>query len=288
MSPSEQSRDLLGRPYAQRQRIVVVDDAVVEAEQEAEAEAARTGKGVDWAQVAVRVAKAAAIATSGSVVGGLGVGVSLDVMGAASRARSEGLKVLPVGRTEAQALVLPPGHPRDRVVYVGHPAIDSTYYPASGFHRMTFEHKFAEAVRLLMALGATDLEVEHVRGWSDDFAVDLSVPLPAALSASAGVTAGRNQAKGSSALFRAKLAGTTTPSVPEGLVWLPHEPTWQQVAEGRMSYGLREFQLAVRYEDDYGINAGLKVAAQNVGLELGGSFQEHEATTWKINGTFDA
>ncbi len=52
--------------------------------------------------------------------------------------------------------------------------------------------------------------------------------------------------------------------------------------------GCAKLQLAVRYEDDYGVNAGLKVSAQKAGLELGGTFQEHESTTWKINGRFDA
>ncbi|HEX5927225.1 MAG TPA: hypothetical protein VFY45_25630 [Baekduia sp.] len=280
MSTSEQSSELLRRPYAQRQRIVVVDDPALAAERAVEAESAKTGKGVDWAQMSTSVLKFGAAGAAGIL--------AVEVITAVQKARSEGLKVLTVGRTEAQTLTLPPGHPRDRVIYVGHPAIDSVYYPASGFHRFTFEHKFSEAVRLLMALGATELEVEHVRGWSDDFAANLSMPLPAAAAGSAGVTGGRNHTSGSSALFRAKLTGTTAPSLPEGLVWFPHEPTWQQVAEGRMNYGLREFQLTVRYEDDYGINAGLKVAAQNVGLQLGGNFQEHESTTWKINGTFDA
>jgi hypothetical protein len=138
----------------------------------------------------------------------------------------------------------------------------------------------------LMALGATELEVEHVRGWSDDFAASLAVPLPTAAPIEFGAKAEGRRTTASSALFRAKLAGSPHPAVPGDLVWLPHEPTWQQVADGRMKYGLREFQLTVRYDDDYGINAGLKVSAQNVGLELGGNFQEHEATAWKIQGDF--
>jgi hypothetical protein len=103
-----------------------------------------------------------------------------------------------------------------------------------------------------------------------------------------GVTAGRSGKSGASALFQANLAGTSEPAVPDDLVWFPHEPTWQQVAEGRTKYGLSEFQLTVRYEDDYGINAGFKVEAMKVGLDLGGNFQDHESTSWKIKGRFDA
>lgn len=280
MDISDEITDVLSRPYAERQRIVVADDAAVMAEREAQIEAERTGKEIDWA----RVGKAAAGIAMGGAIGGIGL-LAVEVVAAARKARESGLRVFSVSRTEARALTLPPGHPRDRVIYIGHPAVGATYYPAAGFHRLAFEHKFAEAIRLLMSLGATHLEVEHVCGWSDEFAANVAVPLPAAVETKAN--AGRQRSTGSSALFRATLTGSSQPTIPEDLVWYPHEPTWQQVAEGRVSHGLREFQLAVRYDDDYGVDAGLKVSAQKVGLELGGKFQEHESTTWKINGTFD-
>jgi len=280
MASPGQRDTLLDKPYAERQRIVVADDAVVDAERGAAEKAAQTGTGVDWRQVA-----RTALAITSPVAGAIEAAV--EIASAAAKARTEGLKMLTLSRTEAQALTLPPGHPRDRVVYIGHPALAPVYYPAAGFHRFTFEHKFAEAVRLIMALGATDLEVQHVRGWSDDFAVNLSAPLPTAVPVEASIAAGRRRANGSSALFRAKLAGSTEPTLPDDLVWFPHEPTWQQVADGRLKYGLREFQLAVRYEDDYGIDAGFKLSANKFGLDLGGNFQEHESTTWKISGRFD-
>ena len=53
------------------------------------------------------------------------------------------------------------------------------------------------------------------------------------------------------------------------LVWYQHEPTWKAIAEGRMRFGLREFLLNVTYEDDFGVNAGLKALAFKSGLGLG-------------------
>jgi hypothetical protein len=266
---------------------VIVDDVVIAAERDAEQTAAQTGEGVDWGRVAASALSLVPIAGATVGVAAAAVEVGVESAAAAAKAGKEGFKVLAVSRTEAaQLLRFPPGHPRDRVIYVGHPALDPVYYPAAGFHRFTFEHKFSEAVGLLMALGATELEVEHVRGWSDAFAANLSAPLPTAVPVRAGVTAERRDKTGSSALFRAKLGGSTEPTLPDDLVWFPHEPTWQQVADGRLKYGLQEFQLAVRYEDDYGIDAGFKLSVKKLGLDLGGSFQEYESTTWKINGTF--
>jgi hypothetical protein len=82
------------------------------------------------------------------------------------------------------------------------------------------------------------------------------------------------------------MAGHTDPRVPDGLAWFQHELTWQQIAEGRQEFGLRDFELVLRYEDDYGVNAGLKVAASGVGLDMGGQFEDHEATAWRIVGRF--
>ena len=282
-------------PYAERQLIVVVDDALVAAEREAQRKAELGDAGANsveiakeaalaiapgsrWRAARVRVAKIAGL--TGHMVASA-VGTAL----AAARARDSGVDVLTVASTEAASLTFPPGHPRDRVLYVGHPAVPTTYYAAAGFHRQTFEHKFAEAVELVMDLGATQLEVEHVKGWSDELAANLEVPASMA-GAEVGLQAEQSRSHGSSALFKATLKGNANPKLPDGLVWFPHEPTWQQVAEGRLEHGLTQFQLSVRYEDDYGIDAGLKVKAGKAGLDLGGSFEEHESTVWRIEGNF--
>ena len=282
-------------PYAERQLIVVVDDALVAAEREAEKKAEPGDGGAS----SVEIAKAAALAIApgsrwragrvrvAGIAGLTGhmVASAVATALAAARARDSGVDVLTVASTEAASLTFPPGHPRDRVLYVGHPAVPTTYYAAAGFHRHTFEHKFAEAVELVMDLGATQLEVEHVKGWSDELAANLAVPLPMA-GAEAGLHAKQSRSHGSSALFKASLKGNANPKLPDGLVWFPHEPTWQQLAEGRLKHGLTQFQLSVGYEDDYGIDAGLKLNAGKAGLDLGGSFQEHESTVWRIEGNF--
>ena len=70
------------------------------------------------------------------------------------------------------------------------------------------------------------------------------------------------------------------------MVWYEHEPTWQSIAKGRINYGLQDFSLSVSYEDDFGVNAGLKVAISKTGLEVGGKFEDHESTVWRLEGQF--
>jgi hypothetical protein len=278
MSKTLDTVDILKLPYAERQLIAVFDDEVVKATRKG-AETSKDGMdGDDLKSVAARVAKEALRYT----VFGTLINIT-DALTAWVQARQNGLNVLQVGRSEAAHLQFPPGHPRDQALYVAHPAKPSVYYTMASFHRMAFEHKFAEAITLLMSLGATQIEVEHVQGWDRKFTSQMSVPLQAI---DAGLHASKSAGTQSSLLFKATFDNKQNTSVPEGLVWFAHEPTWQALADGRTRYGMNEFSLAVNYEDDFGVNAGLKLQAQKAGLDIGGTFENHVATTWKIYGKF--
>ena len=82
------------------------------------------------------------------------------------------------------------------------------------------------------------------------------------------------------------MAGSDSPRLPENLVWYAHELTWQTVANGRIKFGLNDFSLSVTYEDDFGINAGLRSTVMKAGLDLGGKFEDHQSTVWRLVGKF--
>lgn len=262
-------------PWAERQLIIVVDEAVAEAAARAEAEA-RTGNGaVDWARVG---------ALSVSLLPGVLVfEITRAVLAAWSKARQAGLKVLQVPRSQASLITFPPGHPRDGVVYAAHPAQDNVYGTLGQFHRTTLEHKFAEAIDLLMALGATEIKAEHVKGKKLDFSATAAIPVEPGTGASLGASAGRTTAESSRVLFSASLSGSSSPFLPQGLVWYPHERLWQTISKGRLEHGLSAFTMTVSYEDDFGINGNLKAGVEKAGLEIGG---KHIATVWQLSGTF--
>jgi hypothetical protein len=60
------------------------------------------------------------------------------------------------------------------------------------------------------------------------------------------------------------------------------------MANGRFRFGLRAFSLSMSDEDGFGVNAGLKAAVQQAGLDLRGRFEDHVATGWRIAGQFGA
>jgi len=201
-------------------------------------------------------------------------------------ALDNGADLTTLSHSESKSLNLrfPPGHPRENVVYAQHPANPLVYYTASSFHRQAFEHKFAEVITLLSSLGANEIKVEHVSGWDQDFSAGLSVSVPTKDSAS--INANKAGAEKSAVLFDARLPGHDSPSIPENLTWYPHESLWQAVATARVDNGLKNFNLSLTYSDDYGLNGDFKAAIKGTGLELGGKFEEHQSTVWKITGTF--
>lgn len=271
--------DVISLPYPSRQLVIVLPDEVVAAAREAGLETASQSGEVNWTEL-VKIAARAVFTRS---VYGAALNLVAEALKAWVKARESGLDVLQISHTEASALVFPPGHPREQTMYVAHPALPTVYYTAAAFHRTAFEHKLSEAVRLLMSLGASRITVEHVRGWSREFLANASVGLP---QSEGGLTTEMKDSGSCEFLFDAVLRSSRAPALPLEMVWYEHEPTWQAVATGRLEYGMQEFSLNVVYEEDFGINAGFKARAQKAGLELGGSFEDHMATTWKLHGKF--
>jgi len=152
------------------------------------------------------------------------------------------------------------------------------YYPAAEFHRLTFQDKFLEAINILTNLGANKIHVEHQVGWSEEFALNQQEPL-----ATAGMATARKSL--SHFDFSARLAGNREPTLPDNLAWFPSEPSWQRIADMRLSHGLQEFSLSVEYRDDFNIQANIR-GAKWFGLNLGGKFIKHKSTIWRLTGTF--
>lgn len=211
--------------YSHRQLVVVTADEIVAATRAAEESAKEARDAPLWTDIANAAINAMRPWAFNFI------DLTAKAVESWANARQRGLNVLQISRSEASRLVFPPGHPRDGVLYIGHPALPHVYYAASSFHRIAFEHKFSEAIDLLMHLGATEIRVEHVRGWSREFAARLSVPLPSAadeLTASARA----KSADSNNILYEARLRGSDQPALPSTLVWYPHEPTWQSLPKG--------------------------------------------------------
>ncbi|MEX0283388.1 MAG: hypothetical protein AB3N23_02145 [Paracoccaceae bacterium] len=212
-----------------------------------------------------------------------GIDLYLGLVGLQSAIRSRGGSILTVSKTDLEDIRFPPGHPDIGAVYSAHPTDTLLYYPISDFHRQTFESKVSEAVRILMALGANSIDIRHVSGWSREFSSEMGLALPgASVSGASEAQKKENQ----EILFSIRLAGSNSAELPPGLVWYEFEETWKAIAEGRLKYGLKNFSLAINYNDDYGVNSELKSEIEEANLKLSGKFFDHESTVWSIEGKF--
>lgn len=208
---------------------------------------------------------------------------AMEMYKAIQQLRDAGRPILTVGHSEASGLEFSPGHPRNKVIYVGHPARPTRYLTAAEFHGRVFEDKVSDAMRLLRGLGATEIQVQHVTGWSSAAGIKAGAA-PGPIGAGAEVASKRSQAR--DVAFSGSLVPFGAAAVPPGLVWLDNEPLWQALVDLRLNGGLDEFSLEVRYDDDFGVDARLKGEAKQARLELGGDYTTHTATVWNIRGRF--
>jgi len=174
------------------------------------------------------------------------------------------------------------GHPLYDTVYAGHPLVPRIYITVASFHRYLFEEKFNELLTLLHDLGAVQVEIEHVRGYSTAITGGASFE-----ASSLDLAASRSSRVSQSSEGRAsaRFLPSSTPHVSQSLVWLNYEPTWKNLGDRRLK-GLTDIDIDLRYDDDFGINQDLTFKLKKQGLSLGGGFESHEQTTWKFKAKF--
>jgi hypothetical protein len=208
----------------------------------------------------------------------------------AGECRSLGDHVSPlrfVTREEAEKVRLPPGHPRDRTVYVAHPLKRAVYYLAADFHIRLFEDKVLELARMLRYLGATYLRIVHVEGYDTEVEVTGKAGLDhLGLDIGAKAGAGYKRQSGSEIIFELALEGSASPELAKDMVWYEHEDVWKEIAEGRIRDGTTTFSVDIQNQEDFGINASLEGPIKLLQIGLGGTFRNFKKTQWHVSGTF--
>lgn len=275
---------LLAQPYDDRQMIVVVDE-LRRPEEDSTPPRRSAADGSFWEGVAAVIP---VVLTPGPGLAALAVKHLIRWNEErVRRATREGVNIRKVTRAEVQGLLFPPGHPRRKVVYVGHPSFKQQYMPFASFHRALFEQKAIEAMELLAGLGATSIKIRQVAGTatSASIAASLGVPIHGA-AVDVGSDVGKESSQSSEILLSATLVPTRAPHVPEGLIWYAHERTWQGVAKMRLENGLETYALEVDYKDDYGINAKVSGKIADIGFDTGGAYSNIESTKWIMQGEF--
>lgn len=185
-----------------------------------------------------------------------------------------------------QNLQFPAGHPLYETVYAGHPLRPGIYRPLASFHHFLFEDKFNELLRLLSALSASEVTINYVRGYRTAFGGQAGLSLPLQVPVDISARFDRQGSSRSEGALKATFTPSAEPVLPADMAWFGSEPTWQQIAEARMARRLREIDVELSYEDDFGVNGTIAAQLLQSGFKLGGEFKQHEQTSWKFHSVF--
>lgn len=183
-------------------------------------------------------------------------------------------------------LHFPPGHPLYNTVYVGHPLKTDVYTPLANFHHFLFEEKFNELLKLLWSLSATKVTINYIRGYRNAFDGSVGLSIPTEIPVKVGTSFERKVSNRSEATLEAFFNPVGNPRIPESTAWYAYEPTWQKIAEARLTAGLQAIDVELRYDDDFGVNGEIAATLLETGFKIGGDFQKHERTSWKFHSSF--
>jgi hypothetical protein len=187
---------------------------------------------------------------------------------------------------ELDGLAFPPGHPQEGVLYIANPVRPNTYIVAANFHRVALAEKVGELFRLLTALRSSEVSINVVKGEAKSGGAFIGALIPVDVPVKIKAKAGATQSTHHDLSYSARFDGRGAPCVPSDLQWFEHEAEWRALAEARLRGDLAEFRLGMRYTDDFGVNASLKVGVESIGVSLGGEFQTFKAEEWLLSGTF--
>ena len=225
----------------------------------------------------------------GFIIGGpIGAGVGLlagaVIEGVTSAKADKKRHYIIVSNSTAKKAQFPLAHPKDNVVYLRHPLVNTIYYPIAEFNQYLFQHKHLEARRLLRSLGATAFTLQCERGWSSEQLAHLSIAPGGGVEL--GGKASRKQVTSLKVRSSEELTPPRTRSIPADLVWFQGEADWKDCADFALNYRGTSYDLQVTSSDSFGVGASVKAEIAKLGFDVGGEFQEQQTTIWTISAKF--
>ena len=210
-------------------------------------------------------------------------------------------------------LMFEENHPQNGVMYVQHPMQQNVYIDIDSFHSGVLERKYNELIRLLVALGATQITCEVESCDSTDEKLRKKMKVGGGVDTVFGSVEGsfaNDNASSRVITLRKKLAtrivkrSSATPHIPEGMVFYPFEDSWQHLASMAMEGGLKEYEVSLTYRKDYAVtghslaSVGAKIKSKVPGYQFGveGNFEKEfdrelkqlQSTVWHYHVKFGA
>ena len=275
------NKELMTLPYDQRQFVVfALDSDIAKMEKESGSQSkVMINKALDIVPFILPVGFTAKLVAVGASM------LVKEIYERYSNTEQSGIAISTLPFKMAEKLNLPIGHPRMNVLYVLNPASTNTYVPVSDFHSMIFESRTCELIKILNHLGAKKIDIAHEINENTKAEANASIKIPTDTIDISGEV-GYHDKILKKIVYSGNFDGGEPKPLPDNLAWYHQEQTWQQMVDSRLNWGAKNFSLELNYDEDFGINASLKVKLDDIGLEIGGNFTTIKKTRWTISGEF--
>ena len=173
------------------------------------------------------------------------------------------------------------GYPEPGVAYVRHPVRATRLIPLASYHPTIMVEKVNDAIAMLTALGAAEIELSYGTEVSNEVRADLEL-----MFGLVKIGGGATKEEKVNVVYSASGTGAPPRALPP-LTWLD-EPGWRGIIDGRLHAGLREFELTFTFDHLSGVDAELSAAVRKFGLRIGGDFRRAHKAAFELKGSFPA
>ena len=185
----------------------------------------------------------------------------------------------------------PIGHPVANHLYVGHPFVASKYLLYENYELELIEDRVREFCQLVQSLGATEIQIDCINSSSNsaDYHTNQRVSGGAdykAVAAKGSYERDRRnklmQEISRNVNLHQRFSPTDLPCLPDGLIWYPHEPSWQRLYQQRLQGAINEHEERIETKTSQVVNrsemqevaAELKVLLLNANIKWDKSMEE--------------
>ena len=201
----------------------------------------------------------------------------------------------------------PLGHPVANELYIGHPYKPNIYIPYNMSDELLFMDKVHELCYLLQCLGATELNIQSIKGKSVKeiskeeshfgFSANYKVYSGGVDFDSAATNEKESDSHNHMELHLC-FSPINKPFVPDNLAWFPQDSQWQRFAESRLKGNILEYDqfistaethfVSQSQENDLQMHLKALIAKVNVANHSSSSYELKQTTTteWKISVKF--
>ncbi len=243
-------------------------------------------KGIDWRQVGrgAPLAFAAHLLLGNDLVRYTGLGVGSLLKKSRKRLPYPAFDIAIVH----DQFRFPVNHPVDGVCYACSDAEPDLYVPLADFHRYMYEAKMVAFHLLCANLGMKTCRVIYAENNGRDITGNVGVSdIPTEVGpVSFQAKAGRKDRSCENTNIHLELPRPKVPPKKTPSGWMNGEPTWQMMEKLRLENSVTRYQAEFEYSTDMGINAEAAAKIANVGLNIGGAYQEMKRQRWEFDVEF--